>query len=167
MNRRQVLLSGGSIVALVLVPAAIVAAPAAPFVAPTTNIVHLASRIGHNYGFKEAELLQLLGADPSKMVMGSAREPEDAYVYDPYEHIRAQLDTAYSQAEAGAHDIYERARQVIGIKRKLNLHFNFYHEAERRWLDAPNPRLQGLTFRQVMRRNLRLASEVIDQALES
>ena len=69
-------------------------------------------------------------------------------------------------AEKGARDIYERAQSVIDIKRTLNLHFNFAHYEQIDWLDAPNPRLQGMTFRHVMQRDIRFATEIIDSLLQ-
>ena len=167
MNRRQLLISGASAVALAVAPAVAVAAPATPFVPPTTNIVHLAGRIGQKYRFNEREVLQLLGLDPSTFAVAVADDvkSKEFFEFCYSEPVYESVDVARSLAEDGAHDIYERARQIIGIKRKLNLHFNFDAYDETRWLDTPNPHLRGLTFRSVMTRNLRLATEVIDRAL--
>jgi len=165
MNRRQLLISGASAVALASAPAVSAAASATPFVRPTTNIVHLAGRIGQKYRFNEREVLQLLGLDPSTFTVSDDVKPEGYFEIFSSEPVHESVDVARSLAEDGAHDIYERAQQIIGIKRKLNLHFNFNSYEETRWLDTPNPRLRGLTFRSVMTRNLRLATEVIDSAL--
>lgn len=165
MNRRQFFISGGALTILALAPAVAVGAPAAPYVPPATNVVHLAGRIGQKYRFEEREILRLLGLDPSAFTIADDVKSEEFFEFCSSEPVPESVDVARSLAEEGAHDIYGRAELVIGIKRKMNLHFNFNSYEEVRWLDTPNPHLHGLTFRNVMKSDLRLAAQVIDQAL--
>jgi hypothetical protein len=164
MNRRKFLISGSSILALAAMPSAVAAVPVAPFVPPTTNVVHLAGRIAQKCLFSEDEVLHLLGLIPSKIVVEenpkpSWMEPYEANYYD-------RVDQARLLAEDGAHDIYERARLVIDLRRKLNEHFNYDSEDQLHWLNRPNSYLHGRTFREVMIVDLRLAAGVIDEALK-
>ena len=176
MNRRQLLISGGSVLALAASPAAAMVAPAAaPFVPPTTNIVHLAGRIGQRCLFTDDDVLQMLGLDPKNIIIAKkkVKKKRGAYdgIYDRDGDYRRthyeRVDQARSLAQDGTHDIYERAQLVIGIKRKLNLHFNFAQYEQIHWLDAPNPHLKGLTFREVMKADLQFAAKNIDLALQA
>ena len=166
MNRRKFLLASGSVVALAFAPSAAMALPATPppFVPPTTNVVHLAGRIGQKCLFSGDDVLHMPGLDPTT-IKAVEREPhpwDGGYEYSHYDRV----DAARSLAERGAHDVYERARLVIDIRRKLNLHFNFMQDDQLHWLDKPNRLLQDKTFREVMMQDLRHAAHVIDFALQ-
>ena len=170
MNRRQVLLTGGAVTALALVPSVVVAATQAAFTPPTTNVVHIAGRIGHKYLFGEAEMLELFGLDPSGIVNNAESAPRQVSFFDVGGYDRDMFDTveiARSFADRGAVDVYDRARRIISIKRKLNLHFNFSLVDETVWMDTPNPYLQGKTFRAVMRQDIRFADHVLDTVLQA
>lgn len=169
MNRRQLLVSGGSVLALALAPAVVAAAPTTTFVAPTTNIVHLAGRIGQKYRFDVKEVLNLLGLDPDHVETATEAPTQsefNSYWWNYDNFYGESVDVARSLAERGARDIYERARLMVSIKRKLNLRFNFSPFDETKWMDSPSPRLQGKTFRTVMKEDLRHAAQVLDFALK-
>jgi hypothetical protein len=172
MDRRQFLISGGSVFALALTPSVATAAPAAPFVPPTTNIVHLACRIAETCKFKGDDVLRMLSVDPDTFKATRKERPGymedyDLYVEDQNILYYDDAEEMRTLAEKGAHDIYECARLVIGIRRKLNLHFNFSIDEQVAWMDRPNPHLKGMTFREVMKADLQLAAEVVDTALQS
>jgi|GEM_PF-4902382 hypothetical protein len=167
MNRRQVLISGGSAVALVLAPAIAIADTMATFVPPTTSIVHLAARIGHKYFFDEDELVELFGLNPPEITVGddSARLGADHYD-DGYGLIWNRMEVVSSIAERGARDVYHRARLIIGIKEKLIAHFGFSLCDHLSWINAPKTLLQGETFRALMMKDLRHAANILDFALQ-
>lgn len=167
MNRRQFLVSGGSVLGLALAPAAEAATPVAPFVPPTTNIVHLAGRIGQKCLFTADDLLRLLGLDSTSIKTGECEATPHEYDDDYARLYYDRMEKARSLAEEGAHDVYKRAQLVISIKRKMNLHFNFARDEQVFWLNQPNPHLKGMTFRQVMKFNLPFAAKTIDLALEA
>ena len=113
-------------------------------------------------------MLELFGLDPSGIVNNAESAPRQVSFFDVGGYDRDMFDTveiARSFADRGAVDVYDRARRIISIKRKLNLHFNFSLVDETVWMDTPNPYLQGKTFRAVMRQDIRFADHVLDSAL--
>ncbi|HVV39346.1 MAG TPA: hypothetical protein VHD31_03420 [Candidatus Paceibacterota bacterium] len=173
MNRRQFLVSGGSLFALALGPSITMAVPVAPFVPPTTNIVHLAGRIASLYSIPSDDLLHILGLNPDQVEKVKEEAAQAIYADENRNWLNpekaqyyAELDGVHSLAEGGNQDIYERARLVIDIKRKMNTRFNFDRVLQTDWLYWTNPHLKGMTFHEVMKADLRLAAEVVDLALQ-
>lgn len=175
MNRRKFLATSGSLAAVAATPsiafATVSQAPVA-FVPPTTNTISLAGRLAHLYKFEPTDLLKLLDLDSNKIPPPSK---EDMSHYSNYADYRdaftdlygEQMHEARAIAKNGAITIFKRARMIIDIKQKLNLHFDFSQTAQIEWLDMPNRHLEEMTFRELMLTDLELASNSVEFALQS
>lgn len=180
LNRRQFLGTSVAAGVVMAMPSLPLAAPASPIatatlVHPTTNILHQGARFGRVYNFDKTEILRMLGAEdladipqyPPETIKTILKEKRPLYAWpDEVDHwIGSSIDSAKDRAEAGQNDIYQRGEALLAIRRRLNDHFKFSKVHVSEWLSAPNPHLDGTSFRELMTQDIFQASEKLELAL--
>lgn len=170
-SRRTFLATGAATVSVVALPGAALtpAAVSAPFIPPTTNILHMGARFSARFGFSDAEIMTMLKVEDLTPKYENL-EPQnewDSYLIDERFNLRlkSSLDQARDRAESDNGEIYTQGQILLEIRKKIMWHFNFKAAMVHEWLDEPNQYLNGITFRSLMIKDLQMAAKSVDFAL--